>query len=302
MRLVVLAAIILFGPAFVFTAEAQDLPSAEVETIDLGGGVHALITNRAGNVGALIGEDGVLMIDTQMAPLAPALDEAQREVSSRNVDIVVNTHLHGDHVLGNAYFAEKGAVVLAHPSVRPALENPVTSQLTGRTPEPLSGAFLPAIDLMDQTKIHMNGETVHFFHEPNAHTGGDIWVFFENANVIHAGDLLFSGVYPYIDLDNGGSVKGMMWAMESIANLANEDTKIIAGHGPMSTKADLEASIEMLAEGRRRISALLDEGMTLEDIQAAAPLADYDADWDWRFITSERMVWTHYRDLTGKTE
>lgn len=303
MRHLLAAAALALSPALSGApALAQDAPEVTVETTDLGGGVHALITNRAGNVGVLVGEDGVFMVDTQMADLAPLLDTAQREISGSDVELVLNTHLHGDHVLGNAYFADKGAVVMAHPSVRSALIEPATSELTGRTPEPLSGAFLPTVEVNDATRVHMNGETVIFFHEPGAHTNGDIWVYFENANVIHAGDLLFSGRYPYIDLDNGGSVKGMIWAMQSIADFADEETQIIAGHGPMSTKADLEASIAMLEEGRRRIIDLIDEGMDLAQIQAAEPLADFHDAWDWGFITSERMVWTHYRDLTGKTE
>lgn len=283
-------------------AMAQDLPSAEVETIDLGGGVHALITNRAGNVGILIGEDGVLMIDTQMAPIAPALDEAQRALSGQDVELVVNTHLHGDHVLGNKYFAEKGAVIMAHASVRQALENPVTSQLTGRTPDALSGDFLPSVDITEGLRVHMNGETVAFYHEPTAHTGGDIWVHFEKADVIHAGDLLFSGVFPYIDLDNGGTVEGMIAGMQSIVDVAGPDTQIIAGHGPMSTEADLQASIAMLTEGHARIEERVKAGLSLEDIQAEDPLADFHEDWNWQFITTERMVWTFYRNLTGKTE
>jgi len=283
-------------------SHAQDLPDAPVESIDLGGGVHALITNRAGNVGVLVGEDGVFMVDTQMAPLAPAIDDAQRNISGQDVELVVNTHLHGDHVLGNKYFAEKGAIIIAHPSVRPALENPVTSQLTGRTPDPLSGDFLPSVDITEGLKVHMNGETVHFHHEPTAHTGGDIWVHFEQADVIHAGDLLFSGVFPYIDLDNGGTVNGMIAGMQSIVDVAGPETQIIAGHGPMSTEADLEASIAMLTEGRARVEELVKAGLSLEEIQAENPLADFHDDWNWRFITTERMTWTFYRDLTGKTE
>ncbi|MEM9738939.1 MAG: MBL fold metallo-hydrolase [Pseudomonadota bacterium] len=302
MRLQSLTTAAFMSTALALPALAQDLPSTDVETLDLGGGVHALITNRAGNVGVLVGEDGVLMIDTQMAPLAPALDAAQRALSGQDVELVVNTHLHGDHVLGNKYFAEKGAVVMAHASVRPALENPVTSQLSGRTPDPLSGDFLPSVDITEGLRVHMNGQAVAFYHEPTAHTGGDIWVHFEEANVIHAGDLLFSGLYPYIDLDNGGTVEGMIAAMQSIVDAADPDTQIIAGHGPMSTESDLEASIAMLTEGRERIESLIKAGLSLNDIQAEKPMADFDADWDWNFITSERIVWTFYRDLTGKTE
>ncbi len=271
-----------------------------VETQDLGGGVYALITNRAGNVGVSVGEEGVFMIDTQFAPIAPFLDRAQREVSGdQPVEMVLNTHLHGDHVMGNAWFAERGAVVMAHESVRPALMNPVTANLTGSTPDPLSGDFLPVVNLSGSETLTLNGQTVKLYHEPAAHTAGDIWVHFEEANVIHAGDLLFSGWFPYIDLDNGGTVNGYIDAMQSIVDVADADTNIIAGHGPMSTEADLEASIAMLTEARARVAALVEGGHGYSEILEAEPLTDFHDEWNWQFITTERMIWTLYRDITG---
>jgi len=274
-----------------------------VETTDLGHGIYMLSTGLAGNVGISVGEDGVFMIDTQMQRFAAALDAAQREVSGdRAVDLVLNTHLHGDHVLGNAYFAEQGAAVLAHPSVREALINPVTAQLTGRTPEPLSGGFLPTVGVTQGDVITLNGRTARLHHTPDAHTNGDLFVVFEDADVIHAGDLLFSGWFPYIDLDNGGTVLGYIAAMQAIVDQAGENTQIIPGHGPLSTRADLEESIAMLTQAREAVAALVEQGMGLDEIQAANPLAAFHEDWNWGFITTERMVWTLYRDLTGEIE
>lgn len=279
----------------------ENAPEVFVETVDLGSGVYALVTNRAGNVGISVGEDGVFMIDTQFAPIAPSLDAAQRAVSGdRVVDMVLNTHLHGDHVLGNAFFAESGAVILAHENVRPALENPVTSQLTGGTPDPLAGAYLPTVNLKGGETLTLNGQTIQLYHEPDAHTDGDIWVHFVEADTIHAGDLLFSGLFPYIDLDNGGTVGGMIAGMQSIVDVAGPDTQIIAGHGPMSREADVQASIDMLAEARARVVALVDDGHDYQAVLAAEPLADFHDDWNWPFITTERMVWTLYRDVTGE--
>jgi len=274
-----------------------------VETTDLGHGIYMLSTGLAGNVGISVGEDGVFMIDTQMQRFAAALDAAQREVSGdRAVDLVLNTHLHGDHVLGNAYFAEQGAAVLAHPSVREALTNPVTAQLTGRTPEPLSGGFLPTVGVTQGDVITLNGRTARLHHTPDAHTNGDLFVVFEDADVIHAGDLLFSGWFPYIDLDNGGTVLGYIAAMQAIVDQAGENTQIIPGHGPLSTRADLEESIAMLTQAREAVAALVEQGMGLDEIQAANPLAAFHEDWNWGFITTERMVWTLYRDLTSEIE
>lgn len=272
-----------------------------VDTVDLGSGVYALVTNRAGNVGISVGEDGVFMIDTQFGPIAASLDAAQRAVSGdRAVDLVLNTHLHGDHVLGNAYFAEAGATIIAHENVRPALENPVTSQLTGGTPDPLAGAFLPTVNLQGGETLTLNGQTIQLYHEPDAHTDGDIWVHFVEADTIHAGDLLFSGFFPYIDLDNGGTVEGMIAGMQSIVDVAGPDTQIIAGHGPMSSEADVQASIDMLTQARARVAALVEDGHDYQAVLAAEPLADFHDDWNWPFITTERMVWTLYRDVTGE--
>ncbi len=287
----------------VAAASLAQEPAQEVyvETQDLGGGVYALITNRGGNVGVSVGEDGVFMIDTQFAPVAPFLDLAQRAVSEdKPVELVLNTHLHGDHVLGNAWFAERGAVVMAHESVRDALINPVTANLTGSTPEPLSGDFLPVVNLKGGETLSYNDQTVRLYHEPDAHTAGDIWVYFVEADVIHAGDLLFSGWFPYIDLDNGGTVNGFIAAMQSMVDVANPDTQVIAGHGPMSTEADLEASIAMLTEARARVAALVEDGHSYAQVLEAEPLTDFHDAWNWRFITTERMIWTLYRDITGE--
>ena len=285
------------------TAHAQSENQVYVETSDLGSGLYMLATNQAGNVGVSVGEDGVFMIDTQMEQFAEAIDQAQREVSGdRAVDLVLNTHLHGDHVRGNAYFAGQGATIMAHPSVREALMNPVTAQLTGSTPEPLSGGYLPTVGVNDGDVVTINGVTAHLHYTPAAHTNGDIFVVFEDANVIHAGDLLFSGWFPYIDLDNGGTVDGYIAGMQAIVDVADPDTQIIPGHGPLSTEADLEASIAMLTEAKARVQALVDQGMNLQQVQDAEPLADFHDDWNWGFITTERMVWTLYRDITGETE
>lgn len=285
-----------------FPGAAQDEQAVYVETLDLGAGIYMLATNRAGNVGVSVGEDGVFMIDTQMENLAPAIDRAQRAVSGdRAVDLVLNTHLHGDHVLGNAYFAGAGATIMAHESVRQALMNPVTAQLTGATPEPLSGAFLPTVSVSEGDAATLNGETARFHHAPSAHTGGDLFVVFDGADVIHAGDLLFSGMFPYIDLDNGGTVEGMIAGLRQVAEAAGPETKIIPGHGPLSTRQDVVASADMLEATRAVVAGLVEEGLSYEDILQREPLADWHEDWNWGFITTERMIWTHYRDLTGET-
>lgn len=278
-------------------AAAQDAP--EIETTDLGDGVYMLATHVAGNVAIITGADGVWMIDTQMGPIAPGLDEAQKAVSGgADVRLVLNTHLHGDHVLGNAYFAERGALIMAHASVRERLENPSPNAVTGNTPEPLSGGFLPVIGIPGGSEIILNGHTARIHHTPDAHTDGDLWVHFVEADLIHAGDLLFSGMYPFIDLDNGGTVGGMIAGMQAIADAAGPDTRIIPGHGQLSTREDVLAGIAMLTAAREAVSALAAEGLSLDQVQAANPLASFHDAWNWRFITTERMTAILYRDAT----
>ncbi len=272
------------------------------ETADLGGGVFMIANDQAGNVGVLAHEGGVLMIDTQMAPFAEDLAEAVRAASGgRDPELVVNTHLHGDHVLGNEYFAGLGAVILAHETVPERLANPSRSELLGSTPEPLSGAFLPVETVAGDTSLEDRGFAADIRHAPDAHTDGDLWIVFPDADVIHTGDLLFSGRYPFIDLDNGGTVQGYIDALDAIAAAAGPETRVIPGHGPLSTREDLLASRDMLIEARTRVQALVDEGRDLEAIQAQAPLADLDADWSWGFIDADRMIFTLYRDITGET-
>ncbi len=299
MRSLALSVALLATTAF-STASAQDVT---VRTDDLGGGIFALSTDRAGNVGAVIGEDGVFIIDTQMPDLAPLIDaEIDKLSDGDDVDLVLNTHLHGDHILGNQYFVEQGAVVIAHPNVRPGILARNKSALTGSSLPELPASMLPTVNVNEGGSVTMNGQTAKFYHTPNAHTDGDIFVVFEGANIMHSGDLLFHQRFPFIDLDNGGTVDGFIAGMQRMADMADDETVIISGHGPLGKKQDLLDSIAMLKETKAEVQKLVDKGYDLEKVQSKAPLKAYHDHWNWGFITTERMVWTLYRDITGKTE
>lgn len=273
------------------------------ETTQLEDGIHVIANDRAGNVGLIEAGDHIILIDTQMPPFLEDLEAAVMEVTGgRAPTLVINTHFHGDHVLGNAHFAALGASILAHHNVAERLANPVQSQLTGRTPEALDEAFLPDILVSEAMMLSRFGVTGEVLHFANAHTDGDIIVNIADANIIHMGDLLFSGRYPFIDLDAGGSVEGFIAALDEIIGFSDDETRFIAGHGPLSARNDLIASRDMLIEGRARIAALVEEGHDLAAIQAQNPLSDFHDAWNWGFITSERMVWTFYRDITGLTQ
>lgn len=275
----------------------------EIKVTDLGSNVFELRTDRSGNVAVLVGEDGVFMVDTQMEHLVELIDGAQKKLSdNRDVNLILNTHFHRDHVRGNAYFKERGAIIMAHPNVGRYLENPVALKALGREAPKFTSQYFPTIDVTENTSIKMNGQSIRLYHPPNAHTNSDIFVVFKEANVIHGGDLVSTKRFPFIDIDNGGTVAGFIAGLSAIIEVADADTKIIAGHGPIATRGDLKETIAMLNETHNIVKALIDLGLSLEAIKAIDPLNMYTEKWNWAFITNERMIATHYYDITGQLE
>ncbi len=272
----------------------------DIKVTDLGNSIFELRTDRSGNVAVLIGEDGVFMVDTQMEHLVELIDSTLKKLSNnRDVDLILNTHFHRDHVRGNVYFKKRGAKIMAHPNVRLYIENPRALKALGRKAPTFTPKYSPTIDITKNTSIKMNGQSIVLYHTPNAHTNSDIFVVFKEANVIHGGDLVSTRRFPFIDIDNGGSVSGFIEALRSIIEVADADTKIIAGHGPIAKLDDLEASIVMLVETHNIIKKLIEQGLSLEAIKALNPLNSYAEKWNWAFITTDRMVIIHYYDITG---
>ncbi|MBO9490283.1 MBL fold metallo-hydrolase [Endozoicomonas sp. G2_1] len=275
----------------------------DIKVTDLGSNIFELRTERSGNVAVLIGTDGVFMVDTQMEHLVELIDHTQKKLSrKRDVNLILNTHFHRDHVRGNAYFKQRGAIIMAHPNVRRYLEKPKAIKMLGHISPSFTSEYYPTIDIATNTLIKMNGQSIELYHTPKAHTNSDLFVVFKEANVIHAGDLVFNRRFPFIDIDNGGSVAGYIAGIEKVIKVANTDTKIISGHGQTATIADLEASIIMLTETHSIIKELIQQGLSLEAIKALAPLDKYKEKWDWAFISSDRMITTHYYDITGMLE
>jgi glyoxylase-like metal-dependent hydrolase (beta-lactamase superfamily II) len=244
-----------------------------------------------GGVGLLVGDEFVVMIDDALESTAPALVSKAEEIAGRPIDFVINTHVHGDHVGGNAYVSEKGTIVLSHDKLR---ERMADDEKLNTIP----GA-LPVITFSDRMTFHVNGEQAIAIHVPNAHTDGDAIIHFVNANVIAAGDLSFRNLFPFIDLDSGGSVDGFIAGMELLIDMGDADTKYLTGHGDVGTRAGLEQDLAMLEECKARVKALMDKGMSEEDILQANPLADYGETYSWFFITTERMTKTLVRSLQG---
>ena len=272
-------------------AQAQlQAPEVQVRTEKVAEGIHVLFGN-GGNVGVSSGPDGVFIIDDQYAPMTPGLSAAIAEISDSPVRFVINTHWHGDHTGGNENFGKMGAVVIAHDNVRARMSVPQAMEFFKRAVPASPQGALPVITFSDSVSLHLNGDDVRAIHVPGAHTDGDAIIHFRKANVIHAGDTFFNGWYPFIDADSGGSIAGLLAAIDTMLALSDGSTRIIAGHGPVSGKAELEAYRKMLVDTVTRIRTLRAEGKTADEIVALAPnAADYDKTWATSFINPERYV------------
>jgi glyoxylase-like metal-dependent hydrolase (beta-lactamase superfamily II) len=232
--------------------------------------------NAGGNVGVLVGDDGLLVIDDQFAPLSEKLVAAMRTLSNKPIRMLINTHVHGDHTGGNENFGKMGVDIVAHDNVRVRLARAVNNGVA--TP----AVALPVVTYGDTMKLHLNGETVTIGKLPPAHTDGDSYIHFANADVIHAGDVFRTVGYPGVDGNNGGTVKGTIDALQAIVAMAGPNTKIIPGHGVVSTREDVAAFRANTIEAQRRITELIEQGMTVEQVVAANPTADLAP----KFVTS----------------
>ena len=242
-----------------------------------------------GNMAVLVGEDHVAMIDDSMPPFAEDLLTHVTETAGGPIDFMVNTHVHGDHTGGNAHFADSGTVVFAHENIRKRLlEDPSGAGGPGG---------LPVITFGDGVTFHLGTIEARVKHVPMAHTDGDAAIHFPGANVIHTGDVLFHGIFPYIDLDNGGTVDGYIAGQQAIWSMADDATKIIPGHGQLTDKAGMKADIDMLIDAKALVKDMVDEGKSVDEVLEANPLAKYDA-FSWGFINTERMTRTLFRSLT----
>jgi len=275
-------------------ASAQDWMATSFDHTEVSPGIY-LLTGADGQLpvgatGLLVGDEYVVLIDDSFAPLGPALLEKIEELAGRPADFIVNTHAHGDHTGSNQFQAEQGSIIVAHDNLRSRMEN---------DPEQNTGpGALPVITFSDEMTFHVNGIEAYVFHIETAHTDGDAAILFREPNVIAAGDLLFRGLFPFIDLDSGGSVAGYISGMQKLIDMSDHETKFLSGHGPVATRADVQQDLDMLVYAEASVKALIDKGMSEEEIVAANPLAVYHDDYNWGFITTEKMTRTLFRSLT----
>ena len=277
-------------------AQGRDYSKVQMVPTPLRGGI-TMLAGAGGNLGVSVGDDGVLVIDDQFAPLAPKIQAAIKTLSTKPIRFLVNTHFHGDHTGGNVAMHDAGAIIVAQENVRKRLSTEQFNAAFKDTTHAAPHAAWPVVTFADSLTFHWNGQTVRVLHVKPAHTDGDAILYFAEANVIHAGDTFFNGLYPFIDVSSGGSIDGMIAADDAILAMANADTQIIPGHGPLGDVKSLRVFRDMLATVRDRLAPLVASGKELKDILAAKPLADLDAQWGHGFLKTDDFVEIEYIDL-----
>jgi glyoxylase-like metal-dependent hydrolase (beta-lactamase superfamily II) len=237
-----------------------------------------MLQGQGGNITIAIGGDGVIMVDSEFAPLHDKIKAAITAVTPLPIKYLVDTHYHGDHTGGNALFAADGAKVVAQANVKKRMEEGTTNSLTGNKTPPAAPDALPAQTYGDRTELKVKGRSAALAHIPAAHTDGDTYVYFKDANVLSTGDIVtVGGRYPNVDVGGGGNIKGMIAGVDTFLKVANDQTKIVPGHGPLMTQADLKDYRALLVGARDRVAKLVKEGKTMDEAVAAKPLADLDA-------------------------
>lgn len=271
-------------------ASAQE---AEIRSQKLAEGLFFL-EGRGGNVALCGGRDGTFLVDDQFGQMPQKILATAAQLASADIRFVINTHYHRDHTGGNPTMVEAGAVIVAHENVRRRLSAEEWVAELDR-----QANALPVVTFASGVTFHLNGREIRAVHVGPAHTDGDTIVHFVDDDVIHMGDTYFNGLYPFVELDAGGKVDGVIEVAELVLGMSGEGTRIIPGHGPLSNREELRVYRDMLITIRDNVAALVGKGLTLEEIVAAKPGADFDEEWGGAFIKPERMVETVYRSLTG---
>ena len=274
-----------------------DLSQVQVKVVPVARGVY-MLEGGGGNIGLSVGTDDAFIIDDQYAPMTARVKAAVATVTSKPVRFVVNTHWHDDHTGGNEAMAGSGAIIFAHDNVRRRMSTEqFLAAFNARIPASPKGA-LPVVTFSDTLTFYLNGDTIRSTHVARAHTDGDAIIFFRGANVIHMGDTFFNGMYPFIDVSTGGSLDGMIRAANQALAMSNAGTKIIPGHGPLATRADLMRYRDMMVTVRQRVGRLVTQRRTLQQVTAARPLADLDPQWGKGFLRPEQFLGIVYESLT----
>lgn len=283
-------------------AQEQDFDKVQVQATLVAGNIY-LLEGSGGNIAASVGEDGIVLVDDEFAPLAPKIAAALKAlgITDKPVRYVINTHYHFDHTGGNAVFAGQGSTVIAHDNVRSRLTTGGTAGNGGsvkKAVKPADKATLPVITFDHDVSVHLNGEDIRALHFPAGHTDGDAIIFFPKANVVHMGDDYVRYGFPFIDVDAGGSVAGMIKACEAVIDKLPADVKVIPGHGQLSSLAELREYVAMLKGTSAVVAKALKAGKSLEQMQQQKLLAPWSQKYSGDFISSETFLETLYNSLS----
>jgi cyclase len=271
------------------SAQGRDMSQVQIRAHPVANGIYYL-EGQGGNIGLSVGEDGVVMIDDQFAPLTDRILAAIRQINPGEIRFVINTHMHGDHTGGNENLGRMGILILARDAVRvrmAAAANAVEEAL-------------PVLTFSEPISIHLNGGTVRTIPVPPAHTDGDSYIHFVEADVLHLGDVFRTVGYPYIDLANGGTLQGTLDALGVAIGMAGPNTKIIPGHGTLATRADVMAFRDMILDVQARVAAMVAQGRTIDQILAARPAASYEAARGNDQTSLERFIRGVYAGVGGQ--
>lgn len=283
--------------ASINSLSAQNKP-VEFTTFQLSDTVY-MLKGSGGNVGISTGEDGLYIIDDQVKPVTSELLQAIRKISNKPIRFVINTHYHADHTGGNETIGGAGAVIIAHDNIRKRMTTAQVSTFMQSTTPPYAEEALPVVTFNDRMSLHLNGETATAYYVANGHTDGDCIIHFPVSNVIHMGDMYFNGLYPYIDLDAGGSIQGMVEAADLALSMANESTRIIPGHGLLAITEDLKSYRDFLVKAIANVQEMIDMEMDLQQIIAAEPTKEWDEAQGKTWITPAQFVTFIYNSLEG---
>ena len=302
MRKLLLCAVFATFATLVAFAQNEDFSKVKIEVVKVSGSVY-MLKGAGGNIGASVGDDGIVIVDDQYAPLADKIQDALKGIADKPVRFVINTHYHEDHTGSNEYF-QKSAPIIAHDNVRKRLEEGGVAGNGGSVKfdaKPQPKAALPIITFDHDVTVHLNGEDIRALHFPAGHTDGDSVIYFPKSNVVHMGDDFVTYGFPFIDVSSGGSIQGMIDGVENAIAKLPPDVKVIPGHGPVSNLDDVRAYVKMLKDTRDAVSAALKQGKTLDQMKQAKildPWKKYSGD----FISEDAFLETLYNSLIGSKD
>ncbi|HEX6865019.1 MAG TPA: MBL fold metallo-hydrolase [Thermoanaerobaculia bacterium] len=295
MRKACLGALLGFALSGMAAAQERDFSKVEIKATPVAGKIY-MLEGAGGNIGVSVGSDGLLIVDDQFAPLADKIRAALKGLGKGDLAFVLNTHWHFDHTGGNEAFASE-ATIIAHDNVRKRMEKGQT--IFGEAIPPAAPKALPVVTFGESVSIHFNGEEIRVLHYPHGHTDGDSVIFFTGSNVVHMGDDYFAGSFPFVDLESGGSLAGLTENIQKVLGQIPADVKIIPGHGPLSTKADLQGYLAMLEETTAHVRQRIEAGKDLKAIQAEG-LPEKWKEWGNGFIKTADWIALIHTSLTNK--